>query len=291
MKRIETVGVIGLGVMGAAIALNAASAGYDVVFKELNEGLVNTMFDKWVTAPLAGKVEKGRISRAEADRISGKIRGTARYRDLAGCDLIIEAAVEDIDLKKKIFKTLSDTCGADTIIVSNTSTFPIGELMADVARPERTAGLVGIAAYGAMGYWGGPAIGRAIAYLPARILYPFIFLTAIAAAYSTRASLLDIAIALIFGVFGYIMRRTEFSTAAFVIAFVLAKNAEEAFRQALLLSDDGILIFVKEPVALAFLIVGIAVLLLRSFTVLRRSRRASAGPLGRERTCCDSNAE
>ena len=138
------------------------------------------------------------------------------------------------------------------------------------------AGLVGIAAYGAMGYWGGPAIGRAIAYLPARILYPFIFLTAIAAAYSTRASLLDIAIALIFGVFGYIMRRTEFSTAAFVIAFVLAKNAEEAFRQALLLSDDGILIFVKEPVALAFLIVGIAVLLLRSFTVLRRSRRAAA---------------
>ena len=59
-------------------------------------------------------------------------------------------------------------------------------------------------------------------------------------------------IALLFGIVGYLMRRTEFSTAAFVIAFVLAKNAEEAFRQAMLLSDDGILIFVKEPVALAF---------------------------------------
>ena len=132
------------------------------------------------------------------------------------------------------------------------------------------AGLLGIAAYGAMGYWGGPAIGRMIAYLPARILYPFIFLTAIAAAYSTRASLLDVAIALIFGVFGYIMRRTEFSTAAFVIAFVLAKNAEEAFRQALLLSDEGILIFIYEPVALTFLVVGFAVLLLRSWSVMRR---------------------
>ncbi|MGI9426164.1 MAG: tripartite tricarboxylate transporter permease, partial [Hyphomicrobiaceae bacterium] len=138
------------------------------------------------------------------------------------------------------------------------------------------AGLVGIAAYGVIGYWGGPMIGRIIAYLPARLLYPFIFLTAIAASYSSRASILDVVIALIFGVVGYVMRRTEFSTAAFVIAFVLARNAEEAFRQALLLSDDGILIFVKEPVALTFLIVGLAVLVLRSVSVMRQSQKAAA---------------
>ncbi|MFY0613336.1 MAG: tripartite tricarboxylate transporter permease [Hyphomicrobiaceae bacterium] len=142
------------------------------------------------------------------------------------------------------------------------------------------AGLVGIAAYGAMGYWGGPIIGRMIAYLPARLLYPFIFLTAIAAAYSSRASILDVMIALLFGIIGYAMRRTEFSTAAFVIAFVLAKNAEEAFRQAMLLSDDGILIFVKEPVALAFLLVGAAVLILRSVSVMRSSRKAEAASAG-----------
>ena len=58
----------------------------------------------------------------------------------------------------------------------------------------------------------------------------------------------------------------------FVIAFVLAKNAEEAFRQAMLLSDDGIFIFVKEPVALTFLIVGVAVLILRSYTVIRQGQ-------------------
>ena len=114
-----------------------------------------------------------------------------------------------------------------------------------------------------------------IAYLPARLLYPFIFLTAIAAAYSSRASILDVMIALLFGIVGYVMRRTEFSTAAFVIAFVLAKNAEEAFRQAMLLSDDGILIFVKEPVALGFLIVGVAVLVLRSVSVSRQARKAA----------------
>jgi putative tricarboxylic transport membrane protein len=135
------------------------------------------------------------------------------------------------------------------------------------------AGLLGIAVYGVMGYWGGPAIGRAIAYLPARLLYPFIFLTAIAAAYSSRASILDVMIALIFGVIGYLMRRTEFSTAAFVIAFVLARNAEEAFRQAMLLSDHGILIFVREPVALAFLLLGLFVLVFRSYSVMRHKRR------------------
>ena len=138
------------------------------------------------------------------------------------------------------------------------------------------AGLLGIAAYGIIGYWGGPLIGRVIAKIPARVLYPLIFLTAVAAAFSSRASILDVAVALIFGIVGYVMRRTEFSAAAFVIAFVLAKNAEEAFRQALLLSDDGVLIFIKEPVALGFLLVGLAVLIFRVVSVSRARPAAAA---------------
>ena len=135
------------------------------------------------------------------------------------------------------------------------------------------AGLLGIAAYGIIGYWCGPFIGKMIAYLPTRVLYPFIFLTAIAASYSSRASILDVAAALVFGVVGYAMRRTEFSAAAFVIAFVLAKNMEEAFRQALLLSDNGLLIFVTEPVALGFLVVGFGVMIFRSVSVMRHKRK------------------
>lgn len=122
------------------------------------------------------------------------------------------------------------------------------------------AGLVGIAAYGIMGYWGGPLIGKLIGFLPPRLLYPFIFFTAVAAAFSSRSSLLDVGVALLFGVVGYLMRRTDFSAAAFIIGFVLSLNAEESFRQAMLLSDDGIFIFVKEPVALTFLIIGFTVL-------------------------------
>ena len=125
------------------------------------------------------------------------------------------------------------------------------------------AGLVGITAYGFIGYFFGPWIGQVIARVPNRILYSFIFLTAIIAAYSSRASIVDIFIALLFGVIGFCMRLGNFSAAAFVIAFVLARNAEEAFRQSLMLSDDGILIFLKEPVALGFLTVGFLVMLFR----------------------------
>lgn len=131
------------------------------------------------------------------------------------------------------------------------------------------AGLVGIAAYGIMGYWGGPLIGKLIGYLPTGMLYPFIFFTAVGAAFSSRSSILDVGIALLFGVIGYLMRRTDFSTAAFIIGFVLSMNAEESFRQAMLLSDDGIFIFVKEPVALTFLIIGLAVFLFRAVATTR----------------------
>ncbi|KIT16262.1 tripartite tricarboxylate transporter permease [Jannaschia aquimarina] len=138
------------------------------------------------------------------------------------------------------------------------------------------AGLLGIAAYGLMGFWGGPLIGKTIARIPPRFLYPFIFLTSVAAAYSARASILDVAIALVFGVVGYLMRRTGFAPAAFVIAFVLARPMEEAFRQALLLSDDGVLIFLREPVAGGFLLVGLLVLILRAIGTNRAARRAAA---------------
>lgn len=137
------------------------------------------------------------------------------------------------------------------------------------------AGLLGIAAYGILGFWGGPLIGKTIARIPPTYLYPFIFLTAVAASYSARASILDVAIALLFGVVGYAMRRTEFAPAAFVIAFVLARPMEESFRQALLLSDHGVFIFLREPVAGSFLAVAVIVVALRIVGKRRARRRAA----------------
>lgn len=141
MKEINTIGIIGFGVMGAAIGVNAAASGYYVVFKELNEVMVRSNFEKWVLSPLKKKVDQNRIKQDDMDRITGRIMGTSRYEDLSGCDLIIEAAVEDFNLKKSIFSDLSRVCRKDAILVSNTSTFPIEQLMADVSCPGRTAGL------------------------------------------------------------------------------------------------------------------------------------------------------
>ncbi|MFO7715762.1 3-hydroxyacyl-CoA dehydrogenase family protein [Desulfosarcina sp.] len=141
MAKIETVGIVGFGVMGAAIGLNAASSGYRVIFKELNDELVRAMYDRWVKSALEKRVAKGKMTPQEMDQVAGMISGTANYRDLAPCDLIIEAAVEKMDLKIQIFKDLDAVCRPDAIMVSNTSTFLIEKLMASVSNPARTAGL------------------------------------------------------------------------------------------------------------------------------------------------------
>jgi len=140
-KKIDTVGIIGFNVMGAAIGLNAATCGYKVIYKELNDELVKAMYDRWVIGALTKRVEKGKMSQADMDSISGRIIGTADYNDMAKCDLIIEAAVEKMDLKIQIFKDLDKVCKPDTIFASNTSTFLIEKVMSEVSNPERTAGL------------------------------------------------------------------------------------------------------------------------------------------------------
>jgi len=141
MKEINTVGIIGFGVMGAAIGMNAAMSGYRVVFKEINDELVQTMFDKWVVKSLEKRVAKEKITQADMDAITGMISGTSRYEALSDCDLIIEAAIEKMDLKIQIFEDLSSACREDAILVSNTSTFLIETLMAKASHEERTAGL------------------------------------------------------------------------------------------------------------------------------------------------------
>lgn len=141
MKEIRTVGVVGFGVMGAAIGLNAASSGYKVIYKELNDELVKSMYEQWVLKPLNKRVASGKMAQENMDSITANISGTSDYKGLAECDVVIEAAVENMDLKRKIFKDLDGACPEDTILVSNTSTFLIEKLMEGISNPGRTAGL------------------------------------------------------------------------------------------------------------------------------------------------------
>lgn len=141
MREINTVGVVGFGVMGAAIGLNAAQAGYQVVYKELNDELVEAMYEKWVLGFLNNRVKKEKITQVQMNEIVSNISGTSDYSDLIHCDLIIEAVVEEMDLKLKIFSDLDKVLSRHTIIISNTSSYMIEKLMENVSSQERTAGL------------------------------------------------------------------------------------------------------------------------------------------------------
>ena len=142
------------------------------------------------------------------------------------------------------------------------------------------AGLIGIACYAVIGYFMAPFIGRLIAKLPTQYLYPFIFMISIAASYSSRASIWDVGFALLFGVIGYGMRRTNFSAAAFIIAFVLTASMEEAFRQSMIISDNGLMLFLsfeyqnKFSYAPIFLIIGTAVVVFRAISSHRAKNKA-----------------
>ncbi len=137
------------------------------------------------------------------------------------------------------------------------------------------AGLVGIAAYGIIGFYGAAYLGRMILKVPAKILYPMIFLTSFVSAYAARGNLFDVWIMMIAGVLGWFMRKSGFSPAAFIISFVLARGAEEAFRQSIRLADSGLLIFAERPVAAAFLVLGVVVIVLRARSLARQRRTAS----------------
>ena len=133
------------------------------------------------------------------------------------------------------------------------------------------SGLVGIVMYGLIGYFGSPIIGRMIASVPVRLIYPFVFLTAFIAAYSTNTNTFDIILMGIFGIIGYAMRRFDFSAAAFIISFVLTKGAEENLRQALILSNDGWGIFLDRPVAMIFFGIAFLAVAVRGWKAWRKN--------------------
>jgi putative tricarboxylic transport membrane protein len=131
--------------------------------------------------------------------------------------------------------------------------------------------VIGIGCYGFIGYFGAATVGRLILRVPMKVLYPIIFLTSFVAAYASRGSLFDVWVMVVAGFVGWLMRKLDFNVAALVISFVLARGAEEALRQSLRLSDNGMLIFVQRPVALAFLLLGVAAIFFRARALNRQT--------------------
>ncbi len=137
---IEKVGVVGCGLMGAGIAQVCASAGFSTTVSEVDEKRLQSGIDK-IGVQLARAVEKGKLPEADKKAILGRLQGTTRLADLGGCDIVIEAATENVDAKKKIFTELDARLPKHALMASNTSSLTIIELAAATQRPERVLGL------------------------------------------------------------------------------------------------------------------------------------------------------
>jgi 3-hydroxybutyryl-CoA dehydrogenase len=132
--------VIGAGTMGAAIAQVCATAGYDVVMRDIDQKFVDNGL-KFITKGLEKAVAKEKIEASVKDEILGRITGTVDIKNVADCDLVIEAAVEQMELKKKIFAELDAVCKPDAILASNTSSLSISEIGSATSRPDKFIGM------------------------------------------------------------------------------------------------------------------------------------------------------
>ena len=136
----KTVGVLGCGLMGAGIAQVSAAAGYKTLVREVEQPLLTKGLAR-IEKFLAGGVEKGKVTAEQKDTTLRNLSGTTQLEDLKGCDIIIEAIVENIDEKAKTYAALESVVGDATIFCSNTSSLCITELASKTKRPDRFAGL------------------------------------------------------------------------------------------------------------------------------------------------------
>jgi len=138
--EIKKVGVVGCGLMGSGIAQVCAQSGYQVVVSEINDALLNKGMAS-ISSRLARDVEKGKLSAKDKDSALSRIKGTPNTQDFSDCDLVIEAIIENMDLKKKVFAELDKVCPQHTVLATNTSVLSVIDIAEATARPDKVLGL------------------------------------------------------------------------------------------------------------------------------------------------------
>lgn len=138
--EIKKVGVVGAGTMGNGIAQVAAQIGCDVVMRDVKDEFVDRGM-KSIGRFLSKGVEKGKMDAAQKDAVLGRITGTTDMSLMKDVDLVIEAVIEDLDLKKSVFKDLDDICPPQVILASNTSSMSLTEIAAATKRPDKVCGM------------------------------------------------------------------------------------------------------------------------------------------------------
>ncbi|PSQ44917.1 3-hydroxybutyryl-CoA dehydrogenase [Halobacteriales archaeon SW_6_65_15] len=137
---IERIGVVGAGTMGSGIAQVAAQNGYDVVMRDIEEEFVQNGFDA-IEDSLGRFVSKDKISEEEAEATTERITGTTELSDLADCDFVVEAAVENMEIKQDLFEDLDEEVPEDVVLATNTSTLSITTIASATEREEQIVGL------------------------------------------------------------------------------------------------------------------------------------------------------
>jgi 3-hydroxybutyryl-CoA dehydrogenase len=140
LADIEVVGVVGAGTMGNGIAQVAATAGYDVVMRDIEQEFVDRGFDS-IEDSLSRFVRKEELSEGAAEEIRNRIAGTTALADLADADLVVEAAVEKMDVKQSIFADLDEVTDDEVVLATNTSTLSVTTIASATDRPSLVGGL------------------------------------------------------------------------------------------------------------------------------------------------------
>src|SRR5438445_1429486 len=138
---VKRIAVIGAGTMGAGIAQACAAAGLPVTMRDIEQRFVDGGFRR-IREPLAKRVEKGKMTQAEADAILSKIRGAVDLKEaVGGAQLVIEAVFEKMEIKKELYAEMDRLCPAEVVFASNTSSLSITEMASATKRPDRVVGM------------------------------------------------------------------------------------------------------------------------------------------------------
>ncbi|MFA9501612.1 3-hydroxyacyl-CoA dehydrogenase NAD-binding domain-containing protein [Natrinema thermotolerans] len=138
-EQLDRIGVVGAGTMGSGIAQVAATNGYEVVMRDIESQYVENGFDT-IDDSLSRLESRGALEEAPAT-IRDRIEGTTLLDDLGDCDLVVEAALEELAVKREVFADLERVCADDVVLATNTSTLSITSIASDLECPERVIGL------------------------------------------------------------------------------------------------------------------------------------------------------